>query len=230
MAERKCDMPEIGARYGWLTCTGFHEPWPGIRRWTCRCDCGRVVEVSENALICGIKTNCGCRSSKARDLSGRRFGRLVAMEPVRERGRDNSVRWLCRCDCGNYTVVDSSRLLSGHTESCGCMKAGSLGTGRTFVNGTCLEYIKSDKLRTNNTSGYKGVCRRGDRWAAYIYFAGQYYHLGIYRDIEHATVIRREAEEIRLRLAEDETGEQSVREAFAREIDQLIKRYGQNGR
>ncbi len=225
MAERKWDVPEIGVRYGRLTCTECHEPWPGIRRWTCRCDCGSVIEVSENALICGVKTNCGCRNSKTYDLSGQRFGRLVAMEPVRERGRDNSVRWLCRCDCGNYTVVGSSYLLNGHTESCGCMKMELLGTGRTFVNGTCLEYIKSDKLSVNNTSGYKGVCRRGGRWVAYIYFAGRYYHLGIYDNIEQAVAIRHDAGDIRLRLATGEIGEQSVQEAFAREISQLIKQY-----
>lgn len=225
MAERQWTMPALGVRCGHLTCIKYKEPWPGVRLWTCRCDCGRVIDVSENALICGVKTNCGCRSSKARDLSGQRFGRLVAMEPVKERGRDNSVRWLCRCDCGSYTVVSSGRLLAGHTESCGCKKEELFGTGRTFVNGTCLEYIKSDKLRTNNTSGYKGVSGRNGKWVAYIYFAGRYYHLGTYENISQAVSIRREAEDIRLRLATEVGSEREARAAFAEETGRLIASY-----
>lgn len=28
--------------------------------------------------------------------------------------------WLCKCDCGNETVVEGGNLRSGHTKSCGC--------------------------------------------------------------------------------------------------------------
>lgn len=28
--------------------------------------------------------------------------------------------WRCKCDCGNETIVPSSRLTSGNTKSCGC--------------------------------------------------------------------------------------------------------------
>lgn len=56
---------------------------------------------------------------RKRDLTGVRFFRLVA---VRDAGRtkENKVLWLCKCDCGNETVVSSTHLLSGHTKSCGC--------------------------------------------------------------------------------------------------------------
>ncbi len=226
MAECKREMVQTGMRFGHLTCVEWSSPWPGISVWKCECDCGKIVQVSENALLSGVRTSCGCRKSRAQDLSGRRFGRLIALEPMLERDRDSSIRWLCRCDCGEYTVVGSSRLLTGHTESCGCMKEEMRGSGRTFVHGTCLEFIKSSKNRVNNTSGYKGVCRRSGKWAAYIYFAGRYYHLGTYDDIQEAAAIRQDAEEIRIRLVTENSEGKGIGETFAGMMDNLVRQYG----
>lgn len=53
------------------------------------------------------------------DLTGRRFARLVALECVGS-NKCKARLWRCICDCGNYTVVPSSRLLNGNTTSCGC--------------------------------------------------------------------------------------------------------------
>ena len=56
-----------------------------------------------------------------KDLTGQRFGRLVAMKCV---GRTNNgnAQWLCKCDCGGEKVVASWGLVSGRTQSCGCIK------------------------------------------------------------------------------------------------------------
>lgn len=53
------------------------------------------------------------------DLSGQRFGRLIALEP---RGRDKygALLWLCACDCGEETLVKTGTLRRGATKSCGC--------------------------------------------------------------------------------------------------------------
>ena len=60
------------------------------------------------------------------DLTGQRFGRLVAVrevEPsVSASGRIQR-RYECKCDCGNTVVVMSWHLPNGHTKSCGCLKA-----------------------------------------------------------------------------------------------------------
>lgn len=57
---------------------------------------------------------------KMADLSGRRFGRLTVQA---EAGRNakKGVMWQCLCDCGNTTVVASTNLIQGHTQSCGCL-------------------------------------------------------------------------------------------------------------
>lgn len=54
------------------------------------------------------------------DITGRRFGRLVALARV-ENASDGRPQWLCLCDCGKQKVVRSGSLKQGHTKSCGCL-------------------------------------------------------------------------------------------------------------
>lgn len=55
---------------------------------------------------------------KCRDLTGIRFGKLVALELVQTETR--KTYWLCRCDCGNAIKARSDCLLRGNTTSCKC--------------------------------------------------------------------------------------------------------------
>lgn len=60
---------------------------------------------------------------RAHDLTGRRFGRLVALGPVeivRYTGA-TQIKWLCRCDCGGETRALAQNLRKGHSGSCGCL-------------------------------------------------------------------------------------------------------------
>lgn len=56
-----------------------------------------------------------------KDLTGQKFGRLTAIEDSGKRV-GSSVRWLCRCDCGNLVIVSSNALRTGNTKSCGCLQ------------------------------------------------------------------------------------------------------------
>ena len=58
--------------------------------------------------------------SRAKDLTGRRFGRLVVGSPLRR--TDKHVYWACTCDCGAEKEVQGSHLASGNTKSCGCLR------------------------------------------------------------------------------------------------------------
>lgn len=60
--------------------------------------------------------------SAFKDLTGQRFGRLVALYPTEKRSKGNGVIWLCHCDCGNLKEIVSNSLLSGVTKSCGCLQ------------------------------------------------------------------------------------------------------------
>lgn len=58
-------------------------------------------------------------NKQIRDLSGQRFGRLLVL------GYAGSVKkkaqWLCECDCGQTKIVGRGSLLSGNSQSCGCL-------------------------------------------------------------------------------------------------------------
>lgn len=54
------------------------------------------------------------------DITGNTYGYLTV---IKRHGMDNNRRnstWLCKCKCGNYSVVIRSALVGGHTSSCGC--------------------------------------------------------------------------------------------------------------
>lgn len=55
--------------------------------------------------------------SALKDLKGKRFGMLLVVE---YHSSNNGAKWLCRCDCGNVSVVPSRSLNYGTTRSCGC--------------------------------------------------------------------------------------------------------------
>lgn len=52
------------------------------------------------------------------DLTGKRFGRLIVLSKHGHTGKE--VTWLCKCDCGNETVVMGNSLRKHNTMSCGC--------------------------------------------------------------------------------------------------------------
>lgn len=94
--------------------------------WRCLCDCGNYVNIVSGSLVTGLTKSCGCyklqrtSESKRRDITGIRFGRLVALESTDERFNSGMV-WKCRCDCGNTHFVALCVLTSGHAQSCGCL-------------------------------------------------------------------------------------------------------------
>ena len=99
------------------------------------------------------------------DLSGLRFGRLVALEHVKHEHRQYH-EWKCVCDCGKTTTVMSSNLKGGLTKSCGCLRT-ELSTKRSTTHGQrhSVEFISwaSMKQRCYNPNGksYKHYGGRG---------------------------------------------------------------------
>ena len=57
-------------------------------------------------------------------MRNKKFGKLIALNPIQRRNKNKNVIWYCKCDCGNYTEVESLNLRTGHTTSCGiCQKS-----------------------------------------------------------------------------------------------------------
>lgn len=173
---------------------GYHKP---DHRYGCRCAlCGKEFEISAKH-IGKVKTCRECfEKSEIVDISGRRFGRLVALERVGRTLAPNGTRqsmWRCRCDCGNETVVKYIALTTGNTRSCGCMEEENrhsnmqkvLGQRRKSVS---MDFVgnldahplyktwKSMLMRCNNPNvdGYKHYGGRGikvcDRWSGNLGF------------------------------------------------------------
>ncbi len=72
--------------------------------------------------ICLKENELPCRRDKplsgfCKDITGQRFGSLVALYPTNNKKSDGSIIWVCKCDCGCYTlrtVSDLSRTNSKH--------------------------------------------------------------------------------------------------------------------
>lgn len=53
-------------------------------------------------------------------MIGKRFGRLVVIKQE-DYTKNKTVKWLCKCDCGNEKIIDGSSLRRGLTKSCDCL-------------------------------------------------------------------------------------------------------------
>lgn len=120
-----------GAKFGKLTVLYRVVNKTGNKqaRWKCQCECGNVTIVYGKSLTKGSTQSCGCfRRERAssigkqniKDLTGMRFGKLVAKYPTNKRS-SSSVIWYCECDCGGTLEALSGNLIQGKTTSCGCL-------------------------------------------------------------------------------------------------------------
>lgn len=91
-----------------------------------------------------------------KDISGQKFGRLTVLyKSTIKSGTSREIKWLCKCDCGNYRLVNGGMLRNANTQSCGCLKIERIkGTNTKHGNST----------RTNGqTSEYKAWSSMKDR-------------------------------------------------------------------
>lgn len=85
------------------------------------------------------------------NIIGQKFNRLTVLELFKKEqvylfnGKKNGFRYFytCLCDCGKLTVVAKSHLLSGHTQSCGCISQ---------------KHLKTDTRLFRIWNGIKGRC------------------------------------------------------------------------
>lgn len=136
--------------------------------------------------------------SRNTDISGQKFGRLTALEATPQRDAKGYVIWRCRCDCGEEAMISYNELRYTNVQSCGCSKKEhdrKLRSFLTHVDGTSIDMLKSKKIPTDNTTGYKGVYFIRGKYVAKIVFRKKQYLLGTYDRIEDAAEARRKAEE-----------------------------------
>lgn len=142
--------------------------------WLFSCECGNSKELTVSQITSGHFASCGCMHYKGTplDLSGKRFGRLVAIEPV-DKNKAGQYIWSCHCDCGNIHNVAGTQLVEGKSKSCGCYAKEVCGKA-TITHGmsNTPEYgsWKNAIARCfdKNNKQYKNYGERGisvcDRW------------------------------------------------------------------
>lgn len=86
--------------------------------------------------------------SLVKDLSGQRFGKLVAQK------YEGSSKWLCLCDCGNTTIADAYALTRGNHKSCGCIR-GNHGCRKLGATTPEYEIWRSMRRRCNSSKHHK---------------------------------------------------------------------------
>ena len=93
-------------------------------QWYCQClcGCGKTRLAFGELLQSGHTNSCRIRAKYLKDLTGMRFGHLVAIQRL-PRTKGQNTRYICRCDCGKEVTVINSSLRQGGTVSCGCMRA-----------------------------------------------------------------------------------------------------------
>lgn len=87
----------------------------GRMQWKCKCQCGNITYVHSGNLKSGAVRSCGCLHKQREDLTGQRFGKLTVISYD-----DIERKWICQCDCGNFTKVKGAKLKDGGTQTCGC--------------------------------------------------------------------------------------------------------------
>lgn len=174
---------------------------PGSRSilWECECDCGQICLKPTNELNAGLAKSCGCAWRSSSVYRGKRYGRLIALEPTEKR-YNRTIIWKCRCDCGRIIEVKAISLESGSVKSCGCIKAemdrDRFARNLTYVDGTCIEFLQKINVPTKASStGVRGVTLRKDgRYKAELTFQKKRQYLGVYNTLEEAAAARKKAE------------------------------------
>ena len=69
---------------------------------------------------------------KAKDLTNKKFGKLLAILPIKnENGR---WKWLCKCDCGSERIILVNSLINGNTNLADVLEGWKNLIGGKFKN------------------------------------------------------------------------------------------------
>ena len=169
-----------GQKFGRLTVIEISERKKKHLYWLCRCECGNVKSVAGSGLKSGKIKSCGCLNEEFEDLTGKRFGKLFVKSFKEKRKRKSSTGyknyWLCQCDCGNETIVESYSLKSGKIQSCGCMRIDAITKhGKRYTRLYNIWHGMKNRCLCKNTTGYENYGGRGikvcDEWMEFEPFA-----------------------------------------------------------
>ena len=111
-----------------------------------------------------------------KDISGKRFERLIAIRQTEYRGSPGTTVWECRCDCGKIAFYSLSEPNSGNAKSCGCLfreTCKDCSKKRAdLVDETTLSYLlaakKYDPIIQAEIQASTLIQRLGNGWHIYL--------------------------------------------------------------
>lgn len=161
----------IGQKFGKLTVLyRVESKISGGRKrtmWHCICECGNEIDASSDYLKKSKCPSCGCEAQKSKieknriNNIGEKFGRLTIMDILWDEDRAKAV---CKCDCGNNYIGIKSDIVTGHTQSCGCLQSENTSIANTkdwtgHVSDYGIEFIRQHHM--NNKGQWLWECRCG---------------------------------------------------------------------
>lgn len=125
-------------------------------------------------------------TKRAKDITGQRFGRWVALGPI-GRSPDNAIVWLCLCDCGRTVSVYGDSLRKGKSRSCGCLGKEKQATRQTthgmsdsplyFAWANMIQRCINPKNASYSNYGERGIGVCGEWQNSFESFCGHVAHL-----------------------------------------------------
>lgn len=104
----------------------------GRTYWRCLCSCGVECDVQTSDLTSGNRKDCGhshsayLHETRTKDITGEIHGYLEVIEMLPSVKAGKKWRSTCRAKCllcGNIIDVPKDYIISGDTQSCGCLKS-----------------------------------------------------------------------------------------------------------
>lgn len=144
----------------------------------------------------------------ATDISGKRFGKLLAVYPTTRRTKNRAIYWYCICDCGKEIEISRPNLMQGNYVSCGCVNKNNRHNFKNIlkeiqeencIDGTNL-LTHNQKVSKNSSTKVKGVSpmyHKGEFqcYRAYITYKRKQYGRSGFPTIEEAARYRKKLEE-----------------------------------
>ena len=118
--------------------------------YKCICECGNIITPRSSDLKNGYSTSCGkCKIGTYKDLSNKKFGKLIAIEPILNKndkcyeGRaGRNMIWLCKCECGTTKKIPANWLTERRVVSCGC-GIGTISAGEQEI----INILNNNKIK-----------------------------------------------------------------------------------
>lgn len=106
----------------------------GQARWMCECECEKIVTINSGSLRQGLTTSCGC-NRRNEFFKGQQINKLTLVE-IYDSDKHGNIRWRCKCECGEESIVCSSSLNNGKVDGCAkCAIKNRSGSKSSCFNG-----------------------------------------------------------------------------------------------